>query len=148
MNLCFLIGKGSMRKINLLVLFYVCIFLVHGNEFFQYPKEIDPDKNIAPHEIIESAVEEAIICLQQLQGRLMEAVVHRWAETLKEYFEKLLSNRVDMQIYPDGEELPSKEQLIDLEKISTQEILDKIVQLQDYISALEERIKLLECSLV
>ena len=61
-------------------------------------QEIEAGKKIATRDIVESAVEEAIMCLQQLQGRLMEAVVHRWAEILKDYFEKLLSNQVNIQM--------------------------------------------------
>ncbi len=85
----------KINKLLVLSLFY--LYQIHTQEIFSGEK-IVPDKSNEPREIVESAVQEAIFCLQQLQGRLMEAVVHRWAEILKGYFERLLGNNVNVQV--------------------------------------------------
>ena len=59
-------------------------------------------KYIDPGIIVESAVEEAIQCLQQLQERLLQDLVQQWAQGLLGYLHQLLKNKVTIQVIIDG----------------------------------------------
>ncbi|MBY0109643.1 MAG: hypothetical protein K2X90_00865 [Candidatus Babeliaceae bacterium] len=143
-----------MRKKNLFVISLLHLCSIHTQELSQC-KKIVLDKTIEPREIIETAVQEAIFCLQQLQGRLMEAVVHRWAEILKSYFERLLGNQINIQIDSENESvsLKNNNQYPHIDSLS---ILfaamqgmhemheNQIKELKNHIELLEYKIKKLE----
>lgn len=46
--------------------------------------------------IAQDAVKEAIACLEQLQNRLLQDVVHLWIQGLQEYLQKLLIRDIDI----------------------------------------------------
>lgn len=61
-------------------------------------KDSADEHNNEHNKILESAVEEAIACLAQLQERLLQELIHQWAQGLQSYLEKLLNNQIDIKV--------------------------------------------------